>query len=229
MLLRLSLTIALFATSCTHAQLASQQVYTHATPTATPSAVSTPSPAQTSRIHKIDFENFTYPAKTIYTRGNQTFTLKDGSYAGPLATYAGITEPVSLVDTIYGDVTGDGIDEAMVVLSVNVHGSAIPYYIYVYGIERDKPKLLWSFATGDRAQGGLRRAFAENGNLVVELYGKDAYVGMPNYDDSADCASCATHYTRSRYILQSNRFRRVGNLEVFAHDGSANYLDSDHR
>ena len=226
MLLRLSLTIALLATSCTHAQLASRQIDTGATPTATPSSTPTPSPAQTSPIHKIDFENFTYPARPISPNGEKTFTLKDGSYAGPLASEAGVTEPVSLVDTIYGDVTGDSVDEAMVVLTVNIHGSAIPYYIYVYGIERDKPKLLWSFDTGDRAQGGLRRAFAENGTLVVELYGKDAYVGMPNYDDSADCAACATHYTRSRYAWQSNHFRRVGNLEVFAHDGSANYLDS---
>src|SRR5438128_4073993 len=109
MLLRLSLTIALLATSCTHAQLASRQIDTGATPTATPSSTPTPSLAQTSPIHKLDFENFTYPARPIFPNGDKTFTLKDGSYAGPLASEAGVTEPVSLVDTIYGDVTGDRV------------------------------------------------------------------------------------------------------------------------
>jgi len=113
------------------------------------------------------------------------------------------------------------------VLTENIRGSLIPYYVYVYGIERDKPKLLWSFNTGDRAQGGLRRAFAEMGNLVVELYGENAYVGMPNYDAAADCAACATHYTRSRYAWQNNHFRRVGNLQVVDHKGSADYLETN--
>ncbi len=226
MLLRLSLTIALLAASCTHAQLASRPAETGATPTATPSPPSTSLPAPTSSIHKIDFENFTYPAKPIYTNDGQTFTLKNGSYAGPLATEAGITEPVYLVDTIYGDVTGDGVDDALIVFTVNIHGSAIPYFVYVYAMDGTKPKLLWSFDTGDRAQGGLRRVFAENSNLVVELYGENAYVGMPNYDAAADCAACAAHYTRARYAWQSNHFQRIGDLEVFAHDGSANYFDS---
>jgi hypothetical protein len=227
MLLRLSLTIALLATSCTHAQVASQQIDApRATPTATPSHAQTPSSAQTSPIHKIDFENFTYPARPIFPKGEKTFTLKDGLYAGRLQSGAVEPEPVSLVDTIYADVTGDGVDDAIVVLTESIRGSAIPYYIYVYAIERDKPKLLWSFDTGDRAQSGLRRAFAENGNLVVELYGKNAYVGMLNYDDSADCAACATHYTGSRYAWQGNHFRRIGNLEVFDHEGSAKYLEN---
>jgi hypothetical protein len=133
------------------------------------------------------------------------------------------------VDVVYGDVTADGSEDAMVVQSQNIHGSAIPYFVYVFTMNGAKPKLLWSFVTGDRAQGGLRRVFAESGNLVVELYGKAAYVGMANYDASADCAACATHYTRSRYAWQSNHFRRTGNLEVFNHDGSANYLDSGQR
>lgn len=90
----------------------------------------------------------------------------------------------------------------------NVRGSAIPYYVYVYGIHRDKPKLLWSFETGDRAQGGLRRVFAENGQLVLELYGKDTHLEGDLYAGS-QAACCATYYTRSRYEWKGNRFRRV--------------------
>jgi len=164
-------------------------------------------------IRDVDFNNFTYP--NIGAKG--TFTVKDGREPN-------VEESRSVIDVIYGDVTADGTADAMVVQSQNIRGSAIPYFVYVFTMNGAKPKLLWSFATGDRAQGGLRRLFAHSGNLVVELYGSKAYVGMPDYDASADCAACATHYTRSRYAWRNGHFQRVGNLEVVAHDGSANYL-----
>jgi hypothetical protein len=164
-------------------------------------------------IRNVDFKNFTYP--NIDAKG--TFTLKAGIEPN-------VEESRSVVDVIYGDVTADGTEDAMVVQSQNIRGSAIPYFVYVFTMNGAKPKLLWSFATGDRAQGGLRRVFAQSGSLVVELYGSNAYVGMPDYDASADCAACATHYTSSRYAWRNGHFQRVGNLQVVAHDGSANYL-----
>jgi len=174
----------------------------------------TPTPTSDSPIRSVDFENFTYP--NIDAKG--TFTLKNGKEPN-------VDEPRSVIDVIYGDVTADGNEEAIVVQSQSIRGSAIPYFVYVYGVKGNKPKLLWSFFSGDRAQGGLRTVFAENGNLVVELYGENAYVGMSNYDDTAQCAACATHYTRSRYGWQNNRFRRARNLQVIPHEGSANYLE----
>jgi hypothetical protein len=83
-----------------------------------------------SAIHKVDFENFTYPAATIYPKREKPFTLKDGEYAGRLQSGAVEPYPVSLVDAFYGDVTGDGIDDAILVLTESVRGSAIPYYCY---------------------------------------------------------------------------------------------------
>jgi hypothetical protein len=211
MLLRLSLAIALLSSACSRVQVVSpavKDVVSSSTPQTAPTATSN------SPIRSVDFENFTYP--NIGAKG--TFTVKAGAEPG-------VEEARSVIDVLYGDVTADGNEDAMVVQSQNIRGSAIPYFVYVFTMNGSKPKLLWSFATGDRAQGGLRRVLAENGNLVVELYGKDAYVGMPDYDASADCAACATHYTRSRYAWQNNHFRRVGNLDVVAHEGSANYLE----
>lgn len=168
-----------------------------------------------SPIRKIDFRNFTYPS--IWTN-DELFTLKDGRHGVPPLT-------TSLIDAVYGDVTGDGGEEAMLVLSESVRGTAIPYYVYVYGIDRDQPKLLWSFDTGDRAQGGLRRVFAENGNLVVELYGKDTYLGGDIFAGSP-AACCASHYTRARYEWKDNHFQRIRQLEVLATEGGAPYLKS---
>src|SRR5206468_902530 len=87
MLLRLSLTMTLLVmASCVRPQIVSQQLKTAATPTATLSAQPTPSPASVSPIHKIDFENFTYPAAPVYPKKEKPFTLKDGEYAGRLQT-----------------------------------------------------------------------------------------------------------------------------------------------
>jgi hypothetical protein len=131
-----------------------------ASPSPTSTAEARPSPTPDTPIRRIDFSNFTYPSEPIYSRSEKPFTLKDGEYEGRLRD--GTAEPygVSLVDSVYGDVTGDGTEEAMLVLFENVRGSAIPYYVYVYAIERDKPKFLWSFETGDRAQGAFRSAGA---------------------------------------------------------------------
>ena len=225
MLLRLSLTIALLATvSCARPQVASQQPNANPTPLSESPAEANPSPQTDSPIHKIDFDNFTYPAAPVYSKKEKPFTLKDGRYIGRLQDGGVEPEPVYHVDTIYGDVTGDSVDEAIVVLTVSIRGTAIPYYVYIYGIERNQPKLLWGFETGDRSDAGLRRVFAEHGDLVVELYGTNMFVGGDYYilDDIAAC--CPAHYTRSRYQWKQNRFRRIGQLEVFSHDGGAPYL-----
>jgi hypothetical protein len=182
---------------------------------ASPTPQTTSTPTSNSPIRSIDFKNFTYP--NIDAEGS--FTLKDGKEPN-------VEEPCSVIDVIYGDVTGDGNQEALVVQTQSIRGSASPYFVYVYGVEGKTPKLLWSFYTGDRAQGGLRRVLAENGNLVIELYGKDAYVGMTNYEAAADCAACDAYYTRSCYAWQNNHFRRLGNLDVFAHDGTSDYLET---
>jgi hypothetical protein len=199
----------------------------NASPSPTPKIEASPSPNPDSPIRSVDFENFTFPAKPIYPTGEKYFTLRNGKYAGRLQDGAIEPYPVSLVESVYGDVTGDGNEEAMLVLTENIRGTAIPYYVYVYAMERNKPKLIWSFETGDRAQGGLRQVFAENGELVVELYGKDKFVGGDLFaeDDSIRGACCPSVFTRSRYEWRDNRFRRKRQLEVLQNPvGSAPFL-----
>ncbi|MDQ6653157.1 MAG: hypothetical protein M3Y84_10485, partial [Acidobacteriota bacterium] len=124
-----------------------------------------------------------------------------------------IPYPVALVSLAYGDVTGEGSEEAMVVLFENVKGSAIPYYVYVYALERRKPKALWSFETGDRGDGGLRKVYAENGGLVVELYGKNTGIGdIANKEEAGAC--CPKSFTRIRYQWRRQKFRQKGSREV---------------
>ena len=178
-------------------------------PSPTPKVEKSPSPTPNSPVRSIDFENFTYPAKPIYSEGERSFTLRNGKYQGRLSDGADIPYPVSLAALRYGDITSDGNEEAMVVLFENVKGTAIPYYVYIYGLDDNRSKLLWAFKTGDRADGGLRQVYAENGELVIELYGKGTRVGGKLYGTEGG-ACCPSSFTRTRYQWRGNRFRQKG-------------------
>lgn len=161
-----------------------------------------------SAIRNVDFGNFDYP-------------LEKGRYWKIRKGRAVDTEdPVVLAYLDYGDVTSDGVEEAFVVLFENVRGSAIPYYVYVYTPGSSSPKLLWNFETGDRADGGLRRIAAQNGNLLVELYGKGTMVGGELYGTERTGACCPKSVTRTIYVWNGRRFSVKGSPEIIANDSS---------
>jgi hypothetical protein len=186
-----------------------------------PTPHSSPESAK-SPIRSIDFANFTYPAKPIYSEGDKSFRLQHGRYEGRHRGGFDIPFPVSLAYLAYGDVTDDDAEEAIVVLFENVKGTAIPYYVYIYGAEGDSPKLLWSFETGDRADGGLRQIYAEDGELVIELYGKGKIIGRDLYAEDGmtggDC--CPSHFTRARYQWRARRFHQKGKEETLSNPAS---------
>ena len=171
------------------------------------------SQARIASIRTIDFKNFTYPRvgeQRTYIR-RKTFTLKDGRYPEHE-----IEDGMHFRDVIYSDVTGDGVEDAIVILGVETRGSAIPNCVYIYTLKRNRPVLLWGFLTGDRADGGLRHIAAENGHLTIELYGKDTRIGGKLFGSEpgvADC--CAMSVTRTNYRWRNGRFRQSGRSEVF--------------
>jgi hypothetical protein len=195
-------------------QTTSQKVVTPTSP-----AESKPSPTPNSPIRSVDFANFTYPIIAdlkVFGSRRKTFTLKNSEFpetkdAVGMFLSKGTT-PVS-----YGDVTGDGDEEALVRIGVDTSGGTASIgCIYIYAWRNNMPKLLWSFVGGDRADGGLRSAYAENGGLVVELKGKDKIIGTDLYADdstsSGDC--CPTFFTRTRYQWNGKRFKQIGKAEV---------------
>jgi len=145
-------------------------------------------------IRSIDFANFTYPHDCVGIHKKE-FTLRNGEEQKSMDKV-----PMRLSYLSYGDVTSDGKEEAMVVLSVSFTGGTMRLHcVYVYTLEGERPKLLWTFDTGDRANGGLRQVYAESGQLIVERYKKT--------DNDGDC--CAALITRTRYQWQNGRFRRT--------------------
>lgn len=96
----------------------------------------------------------------------------------------------------------------MAVISIANRGSAILHHVYVFTIENRRPKLLWSFETGDRADGGIRQIYAQQGQLVVELFGKDRIIGKELFKgDEPLC--CPKSYTQTRYRWTDKKFDQV--------------------
>jgi len=210
MLLRLSLVIVLLTLSCSRSHAgsdASQQ--TTAVPSPPPKIDVIPSPTTVQPIRLVDFNNVAFQRYPEYTdRAKKYVTLKPGD-----------GRPAKLN---YGDVTGDGVEEALMMLGIESRGSAIPEIVYIFGLEKGKPKVLWSFETGDRADGGFRNAYADHGELVVELFGKERVIGSNLYrGDEGLC--CPSSFTRARYEWHGTKFRLKGTPEVLPNpNGGAN-------
>ena len=170
----------------------------------------------TSPIGQIDFRNSSFP----FPRGwqdvdSKEFTLQDGKR--PISSER---VGMSYVTTKYGDVTGDGLDEAFVIIKIETGGGSVPQIVYVYTLKDEKPELIWHFRSGDRADGGLKRIYAENGNAVVELYGQDRYVlgevETMRIDGDEEQLCCPTFFTSSTYKWNGSNFSLSGKRHTFS-------------
>lgn len=179
----------------------------------------------TSPLSSFDFKNFTYPLPRGWQNPDGTdLTLADGKRL-PISKF--VTDDMeddekaearamrrigmSYVTTRYLDMTGDGQDEAIVILKVETTGNAIPQLVYVYEWKDGKPELIWNFRTGDRADGGLKDLRVENGEIVIELYGQDRFLlgetetSKITGDEEQLC--CPTFFTRTHYKWNGKNFQ----------------------
>ena len=213
--------IASFTLSC-HSKTESQQITLTPVVNTSPSIEYSPSVVPTlktklySSIRSIDFKNFTFP----WTKDHGTpdyFTLKDGNkymVGGESGSHLQLVE--------YGDVTNDKQEEALISISPETGGNCQCYMVYVYTLESGKPKSLWNFDTWDKAEGGFKRAYAENGDLVVELFGDDKFVNnewvLNIPEGKFDGLCCPTAFTRIRFHWNGNKFVSTGKPEMFDYD-----------
>jgi hypothetical protein len=167
-------------------------------------AVPADMPGPAASIREADFRNFRHVDQRIAIR------LADG--AQPEVRQNGIVQKEGYyIDTVtYADVTGDGREEALVLIEELTGGSATPHWVFIYADGARGPRRLWSFQTGDRATGGLKDVYAADGRLVVELYGKDRVPSDPGSlegsDGTAQGLCCPTLFTRSRYTWDGRAF-----------------------
>lgn len=166
-----------------------------------------------SSIRSIGFANFKYPgSRGLFTTSEyktNSFVLQNGRSIQTSKQYG-----MSLVEVSFGDITGDGVEEAMVVLNVETDGSAGVDHVYLYRFQGGKPVFLWGFESGDRAWGGLKQVYANGGNLIIELYGKGTQIGGALGVTEPVGLCCPRSFTRTRYKWQCNRFRQQGQPEI---------------
>jgi len=155
----------------------------------------------TDSIRSVDFSNLAFP--NYRTADGRKVTLKPGEAA-----------PAHIN---YGDVTGDGIDEAIVVLPIETRGTAIPHHVYIYTMKEGSPSLLWDFETCDRADGGLRQVYARSGELIIELYGRGKVLGTNICADDGTRKEHPYPYavTASHFVWRQGEFKQVGKAEIF--------------
>lgn len=151
-----------------------------------------------SDIRKVDFKNFTYypfcaseDGKTaIVTKGDGTFSRT--SEDDPLFFSSEVKA--------YGDVDGDGKDEALVFSICNTGGTGQFTEGFLYSLKEGKPELLDRIAGGDRAYGGLFGGKIAGGKITIERYD----VG------EAGGACCPEFAVTETYEWNGDELREVG-------------------
>jgi len=112
--------------------------------------------------------------------------------------------PLVSVDSVtYGDLDGDGVEEAVAALNYSTGGTQNWDYLYVFKLEGGQPHLLARMQAGSHGYGGLVGAFVRNQLLIVDFADPERRVG--------DC--CSEGYIRVRYCWQDGLFIEEGNRE----------------
>ncbi|HTR25519.1 MAG TPA: hypothetical protein VMI10_16170 [Terriglobales bacterium] len=178
-------------------------------------------------IRQVDFKNFTYPLSGTLLGHDRLhwLNMQRGAHSNrkPIHLVNGddLTKLSSLVkdgheyiqwggftlqSVEFADVTGEGKEDAIVVLKCFTGGTQKTHYVYIYSFHEGKPKLLACFHSGDRAWSGLRKVYGENGKLVVELFDPEKRSG--------DC--CSSGIVRTRYKWHKGHFEAFGAPETVA-------------
>jgi hypothetical protein len=151
-------------------------------------------------IRRIDFKNFTYRAHCISDTA-QDVTVKDGEFSEEKQEDGYVDRfYFKVFDINYGDLNGDGRDEAIVLTVCNTGGTGNFSEGFIFGMKAAKPTLLARIPGGDRAYGGLRKTRVENGLLVVE-----------SNDPGPEGGSCCPQIiVTTKYKLTGNRIVQSG-------------------
>jgi hypothetical protein len=185
-------------------------------PTGKPPAQAT---SANSTIRGVNFNNFTYPWYPKFLTppsGQREISLQNGHFEVGLDRKNG-TQAISvdLEHVYYADLTGDGVEEAVVYLAGSVPTNSFFGNLLIYTMKETGPTLLWQHETGDRGNNGLRGFRVENGEFILEEYSEEA--------NPQQSLCCPKYFLRSYYRWTNNQFTRAKS-EVLANEYSNAYF-----
>lgn len=148
-------------------------------------------------ITGVDFKNFTYhPSCAEDSDSGKNVTVKDGEYSYEKQEDGYVDRfYFSTQDAVFGDLTGDGKPEAVVISVCNTGGTGNFTEGYIFALRNGKPVQIAVLPGGDRAFGGIREVWIENDELWVET----------NDPGELGGACCPTLVITSRYKLSGSK------------------------
>lgn len=141
--------------------------------------------------------NATYPSEW---EDSGVVTLTNGRYEGEPYVEGGATRLViTLISPFaFGDLDGDGADDAAVILVANPGGSGTFYSLEAVRNESGEPVQLASYSLGDRAQ--IRSLAIEGGQVTLQM--------VTHGPDDPMC--CPTQIVRNTYALEGGKLVEKG-------------------
>jgi hypothetical protein len=178
-----------------------------------------------SPIRQIDFRNFSYAWNGPQNHASDNWRWLDSPPQSKIKVSDGThhfndenateQEPspfLTVRAVTYGDLIGDGSEEAIVKLNYSTGGTANWDYLYVYKLANGHPILLGRLESGSRGYGGLIKVSVRDRLLVTDFADKEKLQG--------EC--CSAGYIRVQYRWQRGTFvefgtRQHGDMEL--HEG----------
>ncbi|HMF55520.1 MAG TPA: hypothetical protein VK619_04110 [Pyrinomonadaceae bacterium] len=147
-------------------------------------------------IHRVDFKNFTYHPSCSFD--NRQIRTRNGAYN---RNRQDDRMEFKIGDIVYGDLTNDGRDEAVVISRCSTGGTGFYTEGYVYTMRGSRPVEIVRLEMGDRALGGIFGVKISGGLLTVERYAPDV---------AGEGACCPKYIETTTYRLRGRRLVQVG-------------------
>jgi hypothetical protein len=165
------------------------------------SILRTSAKAVITQIQQVDFKNFTFNR----IKGTEAIRFVDGRYVGADNLH------YALRRIAYGDLTGDGIDEAVALLRGDVQLShenpvttASLDEVFIYTLRDGRPVLLTNFEGGKRGEYILS---IESLGSNFRIENQQLIIDQAVLKD--DCEHVPTHYYTIKYRLDKGRMIEV--------------------